>query len=327
MTEQLLRGRRRAMLPAAAAVIALLGSAACSSSAAGSDDPPSHATSHATSHAGSHATTHSPTPPRTAAKPDVLKVSAQDSGETMSYTISGSPHAGLVEIDFTNNGDDAHEMGLARVKDGVTLAQIKSLLLSHAPDAEKKAKALQVDPDTEIGGPAIVGPGLSEKVTLPLPAGHYILTCFLPGEHGMPHVAMGMIGEFTVLDAAADAPAAPSTDGTITLTDHSIALPGTFAAGGTFAVTNTGRKLHDFSVAKLAGKPLPVLFQCVGASLGKGKPIDTCPGTLAGGVMTVQPGKTVYVALQLAAGSYGYLSTQGNGADVQAGLVGTFSVK
>lgn len=43
--------------------------------------------------------------------------------------------------------------------------------------------------------------------------------------------------------------------------------------------------------------------------------------------MTVQPGKSVYLTLPaLPAGHYGYVSTQGDGADFQAGLNGTFTV-
>lgn len=257
---------------------------------------------------------------------NLLTIQAVDSGDQMSYEISGSPHAGLTTISFANTGDEAHEMGLSRLKNGATLEQLKALLTSQDPDAESKARALQVDPDTEVGGPAILGPGLSEKVTLKLTAGHYVVTCFLPGKGGMPHVAMGMIGEFTVAGADSDA-TAPTPDGTVSLTDAGITVPSGFHGGGTVEVANTGTKPHDFSIAKLVGQPLPAYFQCVAGSLGKGTPIDQCPGTLSGGVQTVRPGQSVYLTLPtLPAGQYGYVSTQGGGTDFQAGLNGTFVV-
>lgn len=258
---------------------------------------------------------------------NIVAIEALDSASGMSYRISGSPHAGLATLEFTNKGDEAHEMGLSRLKDGVTLGQLKKLLLSGKPDSEQKARALQIDPDIEIGGPAILGPGLSEKVVLPLKPGHYLVTCFLPGKNGMPHAAMGMIGEFSVGRSGSVA-ASPDAQGLVTLTDHGITVPAGFAGDGTFQIANKGTKPHDFSIAKLAGAPLPAYFQCVAGSFGKGTPIDKCPGTLSGGVMTVAPGASVYLTLpKLATGKYGYVSTQGDGADFQAGLNGMFTVK
>lgn len=318
MTDQPRPMRRRTTAVAAVAMIAtLLGSTACSSSKGktGGQSTDATATSAAPTSQAKAVDTSGPAPQK-------LTIEGLD----YSYKITGAPHAGLVEIDFTNHGDEAHEVGLSRVKDGVTLAQVKTALLSRAADAEQKAKALQVAPDTLITAPAIVAGHRGEKTVVPLVPGHYIVTCFLPGPHGMPHAAMGMLGEFTVLAAASSVAAAPKTDGTVELTDHAITLPPAFTRGGTFEVRNTGTKVHDFSVAKLAGKPLGALFQCVGAGFAKGTPIDSCPGALEGGVTAVHPGESAYVIVALPKGSYGYVSTQGNGADFQAGLNGTFSV-
>jgi hypothetical protein len=241
----------------------------------------------------------------------------------MSYEISGSPRPGRVAITFANKGKYAHEMSLSRMRDGVTLDQLKAALAK----SEQAASALLIDPDAEITGPTQLGPGRSETVTVPLVAGHYVITCFMPGPGGMPHVMMGMIGEFTV--TGEDVPAAETAvDGTVELSDKGISVPENFAHGGTFTVKNTGTKPHDFSLVALA-KPgtLVPYFQCVASSFGKGTPVDKCEGTLAGGVATLQPGKDALLRIALPAGDYGYVSTQGEGADFQAGLNGTFSVK
>lgn len=264
--------------------------------------------------------------PPSGAVANTLTVDAIDSATAMSFDISGAPHAGLVTITLKNKGKYAHEMGLARVKDGVTLDQVKTALMSTAPDAEAKAKALQVDPDHEISAPGIIGPGLSEQVTVPLVAGHYIVTCFLPGTDGTPHVAMGMIDEFTVV-ASNSSGEAPKTAGVIALTDSGITVPAGFGTGGTFEVRNTGAKPHDFSLAKLAGSPLLDYFQCVGTSFSAGTPVDKCPGALEGGVGFLAPGATAYITITLPAGEYSYVSTQGDGADFQAGLSGALTVK
>jgi len=300
----------------ALALVGLAGLTACGSSS-------STAKTGATSPVGSGGPAAADSTPAASTPADAganeLKVEAQD----YAYVITGSPRPGLVTMTFTNTGKYAHEMSLSKLKAGKTLAEVKAALQS--PDGEQAAQALLDNPDAEYTTPSIVGPQRSVQVAAQLPAGHYVVTCFLPGPDGMPHVAMGMLGEVTVAGDASTA-AAPSADGTIELTDSGITVPATFAAGGTFAVRNGGTKPHDFSVAQLTDQPLGAYFQCVAGSFGKNTPIDECPGTLAGGVGTLEPGGTAYLTIHLGKGSYGYVSTQGDGADFQAGLNGTFTV-
>lgn len=165
-----------------------------------------------------------------------------------SYQVTGTPHAGLVDITFDNKGEYAHEMAVSRLKPGVTLDRIKAALSD--PDGQQAAMALIDDPEAEYPMPAIVGPGMSVEVASTLPAGHYVLTCFLPGPDGMPHIAMGMIDEFTV-DESPSTATPPSILAPVLLTDTGIELPANFPSGGTFAVKNTGTAPHDFSVAQL----------------------------------------------------------------------------
>jgi uncharacterized cupredoxin-like copper-binding protein len=306
---------------AVGAVAAAAGLAACGSSSGGQHHaaaaPPATTATSSAPAAAATPTTQAPPPPNTAT------VVAYDK-PTMRYAVSGSPQAGLITFTYRNAGDAAHEMTLAKLKAGVTLAQVKLAL--HQADPDKAAGALLEDPDGEITGPAILGPGRQEKVSVRLDAGHYLIVCFLPGAHGMPHALMGMVGELTV-GAGPSAAQPPVTAGTVALTDSHIQLPARFSRGGTFAVTNKGTKPHDFSVARLKHGSLPAYFQCVAGSFGKGTPIDRCPGALAGGVTTIPPGQTGYLTLApLAAGRYGYVSTQGDGADFKAGLNGTLTV-
>jgi hypothetical protein len=319
------RRSRRRLAAIAVASIAFAGLAACSSSGNGSTGDNSPAATNTTPAANTPAETTpagQSTPPASGAEPNTLTVTGYD----YKFDFAGSPHAGLVTITFDNKGKYAHEIGLARVKDGVTLDQVTAALMSSDPDAEAKAKQLQVDPDTELSAPAILGPGLSEVTAVTLPAGHYVVTCFLPGPDGMPHVAMGMIGEFTVAAASGDV-APPQTAGTVELTDSGITVPDGLGTGGVYEVKNTGSAPHDFSVAKLNGAQLLDYFQCVSGSFGSGTPIDNCPGMLVGGVSYLAPGASAYLALTLPAGDYNYVSTEGDGADFQAGLAGSFTVK
>lgn len=307
---------RRTTMALAVAVAAAVTLAACGSSGgSGKSSSAGKSAAGAAAHKAAPATS-------AAAAPNVLTVTAYDDPK-MHFAVSGAPQGGLVSVNFKNAGDDAHEMSLARLKPGVTLAQLNAAL--HKPDAEKAANSVIENPDADITGPQIVGPGLSETATVHLDAGHYVIVCFLPGKDGMPHAVMGMTGEVTVGSGPSTA-TAPKTDATVTLTDSKIDLPANFKSGGTFAVSNTGTKPHDFGVARLKGASLMTFFQCVGGSFGKGTPIDKCPGTLVGGITAIPAGQTAYLKIgPLPAGSYGYLSTQGNGADVKAGLMGTFT--
>jgi len=50
-----------------------------------------------------------------------------------------------------------------------------------------------------LGGPGVTGARWTSWFTLPkLAPGRYVLGCFLPDDHGMPHAAMGMVAGFEV---------------------------------------------------------------------------------------------------------------------------------
>jgi hypothetical protein len=50
-----------------------------------------------------------------------------------------------------------------------------------------------------LGGPGVTGAQWTSWFTLPkLAPGRYVLGCFLPDDHGMPHAAMGMVAGFAV---------------------------------------------------------------------------------------------------------------------------------
>jgi uncharacterized cupredoxin-like copper-binding protein len=295
---------------------ALMGMTAC-----GSNSDPDSAASPAST-APSKAVSAAPSPTENAAGSNGFTVVAVDQ-PSMAYRITGSPHAGLVSITFDNQGDLAHEMTLVKFKPGATLDQLKTALAS--PNGEQAASAYVENPDQEITGPEIIGPHRSETVTAQLAAGHYVVVCFLPSTSGKSHAQMGMIGEITISDQGSTS-TPPANNGTIQLTDTGIDLISTFPSGGTFAVTNAGSKPHDFALAQLQDEPLEDYFRCVTASFSGAGSLAQCSGTLAGGVGTLQPGQTAYLTISLKPGNYGYVSTEGQGADFGAGLHGTFTV-
>jgi hypothetical protein len=109
--------------------------------------------------------------------------------------IPASVPAGTTALTFTNEGEELHEIGLARINDDVTLSVEELLALP-----EEQAMTMV----TFTGG-AFAEPGASDTTFLELEPGRYAAVCFIPQGtthdtegSGPPHVALGMLAEFTV---------------------------------------------------------------------------------------------------------------------------------
>jgi len=226
----------------------------------------------------------------------------------MGFKVSGDLRPGTATITLKNTGSVAHMMATLRVKDGVTLDQVKQAL-QEGEDALTPLGA-DSDADAVYGTPALVGAGQSSTTTaLNLKAGNYVILCFVQDENGMPHAAMGMVNMFTVKGDPVTT--TPKSDGDITITDAAITLPAGFTGKGTYKVTDTGTKPHTLSFAKLdEGKSLQDYVGYVGGQFAAGKPIDGGGGVLMGGIDSLNPGQTAYVTVDLAKGHYGYVSTE-----------------
>jgi hypothetical protein len=95
------------------------------------------------------------------------------------------PHEGTYS--FTNDSDTAHMMVLLPVKKGTTDAEVSAAFSS--PSNAAPSFALQ----GPTGGNDVVSAGYRLTVSYDLPAGTYVLVCFVADEKtGLPHVAMGM---------------------------------------------------------------------------------------------------------------------------------------
>lgn len=119
------------------------------------------------------------------------------------YSFDGIPTelpAGRVAFLLTNEGNEPHEMALARKKDGVTESWDEILALPEDQAMEKIDQA---------GGAFAPGQGDQGLAIAELEAGEYVAVCFIPvgtsiddtGEHpgdGPPHFTQGMKSEFTV---------------------------------------------------------------------------------------------------------------------------------
>jgi hypothetical protein len=238
----------------------------------------------------------------------------------MAFDVSGPLRPGVATITLKNTSDDTHMMALAPMKPGVTLDQVKTALATDGDPESSVGPLLATPPEQAVfGTPGMVAGGHSSTVTSKdLPAGDYVLICFLTDATGTPHFQMGMIGELKVEgEKATDE---PTSDGTITLDDKAITLPDGFDGHGTFLVTNSGSSPHSISFAQLEdGTTLEAFYQFTGEAMNSGKSIDGGGGKVAGGVDSLLPGQSAYLTIDLDAGHYGYLSTDdANGPDMPA---------
>lgn len=122
-----------------------------------------------------------------------LEVTAQD------YAFEGLPAdvpAGRVAVKLINEGNEAHEIGLARKKDGVT-ESFEDLLALPQEQAMEKLEVL--------GGAFTPVKGAVAVVFADFEPGSHAAVCFVPvgsveGQDGSgpPHFMEGMLEEFTV---------------------------------------------------------------------------------------------------------------------------------
>lgn len=116
----------------------------------------------------------------------------------VNYAYEGIPNtikAGTVAFTFINEGDEMHELGIARINDGVQQPLEQLLALSEE-------QAMQM---VSFAGGAFATPGKSDTGFLELKPGRYGAACFVPtgskeGQEGTgpPHFTHGMFAEFTV---------------------------------------------------------------------------------------------------------------------------------
>jgi hypothetical protein len=112
-------------------------------------------------------------------------VSVQGTSNDRFIAPGSWPHAGSYV--FTNTSDTVHFMVLQPVKPGTTDAQVQAYFGSPS----------QGPPPFALNGPTagndVVSPGNAVRVAYNLPAGSYVLLCFIADDvTGAPHASMGM---------------------------------------------------------------------------------------------------------------------------------------
>lgn len=114
-------------------------------------------------------------------------------GSADTITLRGSmPADGAVRV--RNGGDSVHLLQMSKVADGVTDAQVQAeydVLLSGGTPTSDPAGLNS--PPTVVTGSDAVSPGHASTFRYDVPAGTYLLQCFVADDTtGIPHAFMGM---------------------------------------------------------------------------------------------------------------------------------------
>jgi uncharacterized cupredoxin-like copper-binding protein len=203
---------------------------------------------------------------------------------------------GITELELRNEGEEAHQLSLARLKDGVDAAQF-ALALTGTGHGNP------VELVEFIGGPNHVAPGKTEVSYVELYPGEYVMICFIPSHDGVPHLAKGMMASFRVSGDRSLA-VAPTPDEHVKLTDYGITMAAEIDGDAVLEVENAGAEPHELALLELDGSMTAeeALAQLVSDHAAGNKPTTTIP--VAGGAAMVSPGRTTLAKVDLKAGRY-----------------------
>ncbi len=126
--------------------------------------------------------------PRTGEPPADPASQVQVTGSEYAFSVTGTATAGKHTWAFRNDGNEPHELGLARLHDGKTQADLMAWLESG--EGEPPADLLE-------GALPIAGGG-RVFVDLDLTAGRYVAFCMIPAPDGKSHVDHGMVRAFSI---------------------------------------------------------------------------------------------------------------------------------
>lgn len=199
---------------------------------------------------------------------------------------------GMTVFTLVNSGAQEHHAILARIDDGKTMADVEAEVSTEGGETPEWL--------TFYGAASSIGPGKSTGAAVNLPAGNYVLLCFVPDTaDGAPHLMKGMARPITVAGEPVAA-TNPTADADIQLKDFAFELPAMTAGMRTFRITNSGPGLHEVQLVKLAPG---ATAESYGASLAPGY-TGPVQGTAMGGGGAISPGVEQWWTTNLEAGNY-----------------------
>lgn len=238
-------------------------------------------------------TTAAGSPSSTAPTPTSVRLTGTDFA--YAFTEGGPTIAtGDVTVTLDNEGEQAHQATILRLKEGKTIQDFGTLSEDPSSFAEI------VD---SYGGPNAVQPGESFTTTQRLDAGSYLFVCLIPDPaDGQSHASKGMLTEVTV-EGEAPPPVEDVADHRIVLKDHDFGFgDDALIESGEYEFLNDGPQPHE--VAIYAPTPDRTTEDVVGFFTSQSPPAGPPPFVSVGGVGPISPGVTSLADLDLDAGNY-----------------------
>lgn len=211
------------------------------------------------------------------------------------YSGPDSIAPGVTRITMVNAGTQPHHLIMGRLDDGKTIADVQAAMKEH-PQAAPPYLSYR-------GAANMIDPGDSSTSVSDLPAGHYMLICFVPDPADRtPHAFKGMTKELVVAGPRHDAPL-PIADAEIRLSDFTFASGDIAAGTHTFHVVNDGPQIHEIQLVRLNDGTTTQQFTAALAPGAAGPP----PGAFLGGPGALSVGEDDYWTVTLKPGSYLFL--------------------
>jgi hypothetical protein len=179
-----------------------------------------------------------PSPP--AAEPPVVTFVATDFAFEGPDTIA----PGFTTIRMENRGPQEHHLILARLDEGKTIDSLMAFFQA-TPNAEPPFVTWRGAANSVLAGGTSGG-------TVDLPAGQYVLLCFIPDPaDGAPHLVKGMVRGLVVAGEPNGA-AAPVANAELRLKDLAFTHPPFTAGTHVIHVINDGPQVHEAQLVRLA---------------------------------------------------------------------------
>lgn len=102
------------------------------------------------------------------------------------FALAPAPAAGRTSFVMTNEGAERHVMLLFRLAEGATMDQVL------ASEGDEGIEGDELESDS-------AAPGEEAVLTTDLEPGEYGIVCYIPNREGTPHLALGMVTQFTVV--------------------------------------------------------------------------------------------------------------------------------
>lgn len=219
--------------------------------------------------------------------------------------------AGVTTFVFHDHGPSTHQLVVFRLDDSISVGRFQELMAPRPAtppgivayggiQSDRAMRAHAAAPDL----PGVAGPfRTTDRFTVVMEPGRYVLACVHPLPEGGSHVAKGMFRSLTVVPGAGRERATlPHVSAVLAMSEYSYTLSGALHARRLLLrVENAGTQDHEFLLQRLApGKTLADVRAWIEDGSREPRPLSR----IFLGTTRLSPGRAMVLTLDLSAGDY-----------------------